>query len=346
MGMALGSCGGSSKAPVALDDFAAEAMAAQCDVLVRCHLLEDVDICLASVDRDYSQVTFNSMASIIASARAGKIDYDPAKARACLDQVRNAACNQPTPIVVDRCGAAFRGKLADGEHCIATAACSGPLSYCDYLSACDGVCTPVPNGGCQFDWQCRAGQVCDAVNNVIACTSVVAPGGLERPCGSHFTCQPGLYCTPIATPTGDAMYACKAAAHAGEPCDAWPGSCADGLVCREGAAARTCMTPAGLGDSCETFIQCGGLSLGCDPTTHTCVALPASGPCVGGGFQGCDFRRAYCDLVETPPTCKPLVGAGEPCINGEECGLFTGATCMVAPGATATTCVPAEVCTL
>jgi len=106
------------------------------------------------------------------------------------------------------------------------------------------------------------------------------------------------------------------------------------------------MTPAGLGDSCETFIQCGGLSLGCDPTTHTCVALPASGPCVGGGFQGCDFRRAYCDLVETPPTCKPLVGAGEPCINGEECGLFTGATCMVAPGATATTCVPAEVCTL
>jgi len=102
------------------------------------------------------------------------------------------------------------------------------------------------------------------------------------------------------------------------------------------------MTPAALGDSCQAYYQCGGTllsSIGCDPATHTCVAVPSSGPCVAGRVEGCDPRTAYCDGTQSPAVCLPVVAIGAACPPGTlACGIFTGASCQADATGTAGPC--------
>jgi Cys-rich repeat protein len=354
------SCGSKSAAtPVALDDFAAEAGAAVCDSFVRCHEISDVDICTAFYANVFGTATFESVASMVAAARADKAAYDAAKAGACLDKIRHTACNATAPNPVQECAGAFSGKVADGDRCIVTVECSGPNSTCADVGGdpatgnlCNGICTAAP-GFCRDDAQCPAGQVCDpaADGNGTVCMPPVAPGGVDQPCGSDRTCQPGLHCEPVISTGAAPSFVCKGPAHLGAACRGLPGECDDGLVCvpSDDGSSQTCMTPAGLGDACQAFQQCGGSllsSIGCDPTTHTCVAVPSSGPCVAGRIEGCDPRTSYCNMTQTTPTCAPNVAIGQACAGPLSCGLFVNATCDAGTGTNATCMVPtAALCT-
>jgi len=210
---------------------------------------------------------------------------------------------------------------------------------------CDGVCTASADPEtCLDDSQCPSGQVCDVTPGVgIGCTPTIPPGGLDQPCGSHRSCQTGLHCVPATS--GTPGYFCKGSAHLGDPCDNLPGTCDEGLACvtNDDRSATTCMTPAALGDSCQAYYQCGGTllsSIGCDPATHTCVAVPSSGPCVAGRVEGCDPRTAYCDGTQSPAVCLPVVAIGAACPPGTlACGIFTGASCQADATGTAGTCV-------
>ncbi|HXT99358.1 MAG TPA: hypothetical protein VN903_00100 [Polyangia bacterium] len=352
LGLTALTCGGSnnpSLRPIALADFPAEATEAECAALVRCHLMSDVDICRAFYANEFASPTFQSLASVIASAHAGKVTYDPIMADACLDTIRRADCSQATPNILSQCAGAFKGTLADGERCVADAACSGPTSFCadaggdPATTLCNGVCTASPGSDCRNDTQCAANQVCttNTQTGIAKCDDVVAPGGLDQPCGSHLTCQHGLHCEPILSSAGTLDYTCKAPGLLGDTCSGVPGACDTNLACvpSDDLTHSTCMMPGAVGQSCDAFYQCGGVllsSLACDPATHACVALPSSGPCVGGRAEGCNLRDSYCDTAQTPPTCVPILGVGEPCTVALSCGLFTGASCDGTVGATCT----------
>jgi hypothetical protein len=345
------SCAGTSgELPVALDDMAAATTAAECAMFVRCHLMYDEALCRAFYDHINSTATFESFASGLAAAFAGKAEFDGMAARACVDQIRNADCGQPTPDPRQACAKAFRGKLADGDRCIVDVECSRG-SACSAASStttpmCNGVCTAPPAGTCNDDSQCPSGLVCDST-----CVAPVPPGARDEPCGTHQTCQKGLHCELDAT-AATPLFVCKGPAHIGDPCSGVPGACDDGLVCvaSDDRATVTCMVPAGPGGTCQAFQQCGGSllsSIGCDPTTHTCVGLPSSGPCIAGRLEGCNPVDSYCDLTSAPPVCRPLVAPGAPCPSGTlACGLFTDANCLSDNVATPTcTIVTSTLCT-
>jgi hypothetical protein len=327
------SCGGTSGGPpIALDDMAAETTAAECALLVRCHFMYDDALCRAFYDHINSSPTFESLASGLAAAHAGKTDFDGTAARACVEQIRNADCGQPLPDPRVACAKAFRGKLADGDRCIADIECPHgsfcPAAGSTTIPMCNGVCTPLPHGTCSDDSQCPSGQVCDST-----CVIPVPPGALDEPCGTHQTCQRGLHCELDQT-AQTAPFVCKGPGHVGDSCSGVAGACDEGLICvpSDDRATVTCMKPAGPGEACQAFQQCGGTllsSIVCDPTTHTCVGVPSSGPCIAGRVDGCNPIDSYCDLTQTPPVCLPVVAVGSPCRSGTlACGLFTDASCL------------------
>ena len=133
--------------------------------------------------------------------------------------------------------------------------------------------------------------------------------------------------TTGATPT------CQAPPKVGERCS---GLCDGALFCvpsDEAGGDPICMAPASRGQACDRRYQCGGYFglLACDETTHKCVDLPSSGPCLGGDSDGCNPLTSYCDSTTSQPTCKPWKPMGAACSLDElpsGCGGFSGAfTC-------------------
>jgi len=104
---------------VPIDDLVAETAAAECELLVRCHIVSDVDVCQPYFVSLFAPPTFNSFGALAAAARAGKAGYDGAAARACLDEIRHWACTRALPNPFEVCGKAFTGTAAVGDRCIA-----------------------------------------------------------------------------------------------------------------------------------------------------------------------------------------------------------------------------------
>lgn len=333
------SCDGSDRAsggstePVPIDDLINQIISAECTRLVRCSDASDSASCAAFQELTNIRVgAFNSPNAIVAAVKAGKIAYDGAAARTCLDKWFGAgSCvfDSFSSMPVD-CERAFSGKVADGGRCIADVECRA-TSFCaspvviGFGRPCDGICTP---GGtlCNDDTDCGNGQVCGLSISSMGtstsqgtCVTPVPAGRENQACGTNLRCQSGLYCLQSGPSS-----ICTTLPQAGQPCP--HGFCAEGLICTYGNdyLSTTCLAPAAKGEPCQARLQCGGMysSLICDDTVHLCVDRPTSGSCPFG-FAGCNIFSSYCDTTHATPTCLPY---GATCNTASE-GCALGMTC-------------------
>lgn len=319
-----GSSGGATLP--AIDDLVDAVDAARCNALVSCHEISDVALCHALLGPPGTG--FNSLASSVASVKAGKATYDAAAARACLDAIAGQ-CElmvviqgrlQPEP-----CTRIFTGEVADGERCVADAECMAG-SFCGMLPirGCDGTCT---RGGtmCNNDTHCNAGQVCDQVHRTdLSAGTCAAPvaGGESEPCGTNLSCSAGLYCKY----NNNGPSTCARFVQMNDACD--NDRCAEGLLCAgadDGSSTPHCLPPAGKGEPCQGSEQCGAVvsTLVCDPTTQKCVDAPTTGPCFGARLI-CNPLTSYCNVVGPASyMCTPYQALGSSCTpSGDPCGLL------------------------
>ena len=356
LALLLPACGSADHGPVPIDNLLDQVMAVDCALLVRCHVFSDAAFCPLYFGTN--QTGLNTLFSTVSAAKAGKVQYDAVSARICIDALNGVSCgdfDRGQGRVPEACQKTFGGgALPDGDRCIADAECLAG-SWCAPTSlagdSCEGRCAP---GGtlCNDDTQCGGGQVCDTEQGTLfsrgMCGTLVSPGALNQPCGTNRRCQDGLFCS-------DAARTCVAPIAVGQPCTFMgiTGGCADGLICvfADDGRSETCMKPAGKGDSCQARGQCGGLlsAITCDPTTHTCVDAPSSGPCAGP-MLSCNPLTSYCDVSGGAPTCRSYLAIGAPCtVNSAACGLPGVATCASsdpsAPSGTCTATVAPASCT-
>jgi hypothetical protein len=282
-----------------------------------------------------------------AAVAAGRIRYDEAAARRCVER-EAASC------IVNRrqghvCHEAFVGTLPVGASCVRGEECAGS-AWCDYnadgpnAAPCRGRCTPrgLPGSSCYFDRQCdpaNSGEArCDAQSGdtMGTCVDVRWATFVPRegePCGEFRTsdtllsrtpCQAGLYCREGSCITTRAL---------GESCS--PGSpCAEGLSCL--------LTGNGEARACGRLVRRNRAGEPCGPETNSfgfcseefnleCVAgacRPAGDGTAGSRCLDNQFSQLaingncnaglYCD--RTSQTCLPRRAAeGDPCQQSGEC---------------------------
>jgi hypothetical protein len=347
-GTACGSSktGGGTGADVAIDDIVGLVDQTNCDLLVRCHVFSETAFCPLYFGP--TRAGFDSLSAGVASVKAGRTNYDPAAARACIDAIVATSCSalaNDGPIS-EACGRVFTGTLADGARCIGDGEClAGSFCAPPDASGCDGTCT---RGGtlCNDDQHCTGGQLCDedlpTATSQGTCVTPVPPGAANQPCGTKHLCATGLYCS-----NGGTARTCLPIGGQGATCAGEIDACADGLFCaRTSGGTGICLPPAAKGAPCEASGQCGALlsTMTCDEATGTCVDAPTSGACVGATFA-CNPLSSYCDLSTATPTCKPYLATGAACsIFTSNCGLPGTALCVTTdPSTSSGTCAPPAV---
>ncbi len=298
--VALAACHSPS---VSFDDAQAAELAANCERFVRCGLYVDEATC----ETDTRQVTDQNLAAAVAS---GAIDYDGAQAKQCFDALAAISCDSttdaartlPTP-----CTKIFSGTVADGDPCAFDGECDGQTcvypTVCAEGTCCAGTCqTPTPaavGGTCQVTKDCMAPAYCSTDH---VCTAL---GAANDTCFADSECEDGLGCILTAFPG-----ICKTLPPLGGACP--DKRCADiGEVCD---ATMTCVAAGLPGAACTTDSDCSPFAP-CDQATKQCadlpdVGLPCTGSCVG---------NAWCDLTNTPGTCKAPLDNLAPCNSDDEC---------------------------
>jgi len=357
--LALAACGsggsglcGASPAPAAtvipIDHLIAEEASADCKLYVRCAVASDQALCSTWLSSLIASGGSGSLAADLAAVKAGRSIYDPVAAESCVQAVAEASCSViggSDDGSLEVCQKVFAGTQALGSACAVDAECT-PGDYCWHSastssSTCMGICA---QGGdsCNQDAQCPSGQVCDTGAGTAspkgAC-AVPLPGEDNQPCGTNDACPDGSFCA-----FGNDGSICLPLAAAGQPCVQQ--GCVEGYVCARssGAADATCVKPAGKGGACVSNSQCGSSfvsALACDPTSHTCVEAPSSGPCLA---NRCNILTSYCDPSGPTPTCKPYLALGTSCQDDAQCGLSGGFCRSSNPASTMGTCVVPTAC--
>jgi hypothetical protein len=197
----------------------------------------------------------------------------------------------------------------DGDECLGGVLCGRDLvcvaGSCAAPGGADDACEP---------GSCGAGLVCGVDGHC------VAPGGVDAPCAIDAHCAEGLRCDGT----------CQVAPAVGDDCRG-PGQCGAERSCVPAPETRTCGTPDGVGETCETN-SCGD-GLTCDSGALECVALPGvDEPCLD---NQCADGLTCADGLGT---CITLPGEGETCASGSRfCADGLGcrestSTCEVPPG--------------
>lgn len=271
--------------PIALGAALAELSGARCEYLVRCGFALDQATCL-----DYQLDT--GLLQLVADVSWGRVGYDPAAARACVDQVRALSCDvldAEAEALEATCKAVFGAKVPESGECFLSAECLGEME-CDFTgcdqTCCPGVCTPpVPR----------------------------APIGADC---STTPCVKGAFCEDI-----DMVQTCAAQVDNGAPCSS-PDACKDGARCDQDSGS--CYILSREGETCNAAISAGGC-LGstnwCDPAQSKCVRLPGAGqPCAGE--NGACLPYATCNgtsCVVRPRDEEACVDDGPACLSGLSC---------------------------
>jgi hypothetical protein len=289
--------GGSSSGSVSLQDLPARAADVFCGAEAKCGEFPDKASCALSVTSNLGQLQ--------ADVATGKVTYDGAQARACLDSLSAAAAagNQlfvsSWSIGVDgcrfsgarerppaACALAFVGNVAEGGVCFVGLECASQncaLVHCSTAACCAGTCAPAesPIGS-------------------------VAVGGA---CTSIDQCVPDAFCGDVPGGTGAV---CSALQPAGAACPTEV-ECEAGTVCYGGSTTNgqlSCVKPPGEGEPCTDF-TCDLRTDFCDPTTLKCTPRVAPGAaCTPIGDEGC-VHYARCD--ETTSKCVARGKVGDPC---------------------------------
>lgn len=286
-----GACGGDDEAPagpgpIPIEALRAEYTVASCELQVRCGLMPDKETCLRLDDAD------PGLAQRVASVVFGRLRYDPAAARACVEATRSHGC---TTLLSEQraleaaCDGIFSGGLAEGDPCLVDDECSGKSS-CD-RSLCDAQCclgacapepAPAPVGG-----DCSRGPCVDEAY----CESEGGEGGGGGSAPTAASCQP----------RNENGQACEAS-----------DACKDGQRCAEGK----CYILSREGEACNPNLDVACLSFNnwCDPAAMKCGKLPGPGEACAKNERCQGF--AYCDAG----TCRARPVENEPCpVDGPAC---------------------------
>jgi hypothetical protein len=273
--------------PIAVDALRAELQTASCEFFVRCGYMPDQALCL-----DVSSPSRETL-QLLADVVFGKVTYDAAAARACVDALRGQSCDALASVakgIEQACANVFRGTVAEGGACLFDDECSGD-SACDVSmcmgggACCVGVCTAkpalVPIGGDCMTEPCISTAYCDVEND-----------------------EMGM----VVSAT------CKAQVKNGEACTDTNG-CEDGLRCDTGGS-DACYVLSKEGQTCNPNLQTGGclrVDNWCS-ADGKCVKLPTVGePCTDK--NEC-LKHAYCDAG----TCKSRPIEGQDCVmDGPQC---------------------------
>jgi hypothetical protein len=231
---------------------------AMCEYQTRC-AAEDLrrDIC-SPVALDHWEI-LEARAAI-----EGRVIYDSAAARRCLDAIREATESCRSQLVgrlrgepdmtgiTEACGAVFVGTLSEGEECVpGSGDCAGDL-HCRMRDAFSWVCRPTPVYGVGVGGRCLTEVDCSAEDGLTCRDGVCTPSaGLGEACDDDAgdRCQPDLDCI-------DGI--CHERLGEGELCDG-PARCSGDLLCHAGR----CIVGGGVGDDCE--------DTPCDPDLY-CLA--------------------------------------------------------------------------
>lgn len=281
------------------------------------------------------------------AVKAGRVRFDPAQARVCLDGMNARGCDRPSAATAAACRAAVTGLVATGSPCFWLYECAQGICI-PGKSGCPATCPPVvPEGGqCPGDGQancderkglrCIAGTCSQLHADGNGCTTIsdCAPGffcagGAScaplrnelASCEANEECATGLYCQ--LTSAGGL---CRKKVVQGKPCgedDAHAPSaaseCDDGLVCTGFVAKKGSPTPG----TCSPFSDAGGPCVAADITgcaaellcnAGRCELPPTSGPC--SDTNRCLRGTAYCDAGNQ---CRTLKENGLACTQNNEC---------------------------
>jgi hypothetical protein len=259
-GLFVTGCGKKSDdAPFTLETFASEAADTMCAALVKCSCtdasaLEDCKIAYRELTTlTYSQVLF----------RQPGVKLDPAAARECLNEMRNAVDGCPSPtwgesgnvtsqgipflqyLSGETCSKVFVGSQTEGEHCTDTSTCVKG-TWCDQATMTCVVQGAIAGSTCSGrsqdrDVACKEGLYCTDGH---VCAPL--PGSEENCLG--LPCQEGLSCV-----YADATYKCKAPHALDEECGDGAG-CMVGAFCDE--STSTCKAYLADGATCDSSVQC------------------------------------------------------------------------------------------
>ncbi len=292
------------------------AVAADCRIKVLCSDFPDQASCVSS-----QQAQPHYYDTIAADIASGKVLYDGAKARSCIDAL-NAVSSCPggfTNVVLEMavpCTGIFTGTVAAGGACYFPEECAGGVgcgftsgASCDSVTqCCAGTCAATPvvvpaGGSCSSGGACAPGTVCDNSGTCVATRATVGAS-----CAGINSCAAPLYCSQMTQ-------TCQQLPQTGETCA--PGSpipspgeirCQNPLDTCD-VASNVCVPTIGLGGACDPSTG-GCVSYAfCDPTTDVCVEEPAVGqrcdpngaPCLGGS---CEATTGTCALLATSGACS------------------------------------------
>jgi hypothetical protein len=271
-----------------------------------------------------------------AAVEAGRLVYDPVKAKACALLTVGACGNtealaygtRPQNLRSTACVGVLSGTLALDDEChpdstnyadecaqgfCAPSACpSTCTAYAEAEEACDGV-TTICDPATLF---------CNAQNQ---CQAFLAPG---EPCPGRDECAPGDVCHGI----DDQTYLCTTPVAIGQDCDETNDVCAERAVCLDGkctakvALGEPCQYPdncpegAFCSGTCRAYVQVEG-----DCSVDNCAPglLCTDSVCVAEGHvgEGCPCEVGlWCD--ETSKCRAP----GE---VGDDCSMSVASSCPV-----------------
>lgn len=268
--------------PIPLDDLRAELSTATCNQYVRCGQMPDEATC------DAAQGDTRLTLQLLTDAVLGRVTFDAAGARACVEAIRNRSCDNQVATqkaLADACAKMFVGTIPEGGSCLFGTECAG-ASTCN-VSMCMG------NGACCLG-------VCEKT------PANVAIGG---DCTTN-PCVESAYCDAAAMPP-----TCQARKDNGDACDA-QGQCKEGQRCDVKGSLPTCYLLSKRGAGCNPALEAGGCIRYddyCHPMDRKCTALPGDGqPCTEAG-ECLDY--AYCDAG----TCRKRPIEGGACSDTIKC---------------------------
>jgi hypothetical protein len=310
-----GSGGGGSGGPIPFSQFEAAAEQAVCHLLVLCGEFPDEATCLAS-----DQVKPHYYETLGQDITDGKVSYDGAKARSCIDMINGlASCDRTSVLEASldtTCTTGIvTGTVAPGGSCFVNEECAGGSTCqktdasCDSFSqCCVGTCVSplavAAGGDCSVAGAaCVSGTMC-IVNGTTHAETCVTTGAAGASCGASMPCTYPFHCDATSG-------TCKAPAATGGACDPSVGS----VTCDSpkdycSTTTMVCTTLLAVGSPCTQGTPSTCVSYAaCDAATNTCLERPAVGaPCVATGPSclggSCDATTATCTLMPTGGACS------------------------------------------
>jgi hypothetical protein len=299
-GKGAGGSSGTSGSSVPLADTPEAYASAYCALLERCggilwELTTAYEDCATLTAARIRQDGFDALESAVDD---GSVEYHAELVPACLDAVRNRACDQLNERDIAACNTAIAGTAAEGEPCTLTEQCEGSL-ICETKDACPGSCVERYSAGvaCAVDDECADGLVCSD-----ATAHCVQPTAEGEPCGGgvEAQCEAGLFCL------GD------------DRAKMQTGACAPLDSIELGGEGDAC-DPT-LGTLCEAGLSCVLTGVEDAALVWECEAPAASGAACGIGIpeacpdgQYCPINAASVALGMFEAECILLPGAGEAC---------------------------------